>query len=77
MDDGSSDSSLDLLQKLEKSDKTVRVFSFRKNHGKAEALTLGFRKAKGDVVVTLDADLQDKPSEIGKLLDKLRSENLI
>jgi len=76
VDDGSSDSSLDLLQKLEKSDKTVRVFSFRKNHGKAEALTLGFRKAKGDVVVTLDADLQDKPSEIKKLLDKLISEKL-
>ncbi len=76
VDDGSSDSSLDLLQQLEKSDKTVRVFSFRKNHGKAEALTLGFRKAKGDILVTLDADLQDKPSEIKKLLDKLISEKL-
>lgn len=69
VDDGSSDSSLEILQALEKKDKTVRLFSFRKNLGKAEALTLGFQQAKGDTVVTLDADLQDQPSEIKKLLE--------
>jgi len=70
VDDGSKDRSLDILKDIEKKDKQVKIFSFRKNQGKAEALTFGFQKAKGDYVVTLDADLQDRPSEIYKLLDK-------
>lgn len=72
VDDGSTDSSLDLLKKIAKKDKAVRIFSFRKNQGKAEALNFGFQKAKGDIVVTLDADLQDRPDEIPKLLEKLK-----
>lgn len=70
VDDGSTDQSLDVLKSLAKKDSHVSVFSFRKNQGKAEALTLGFQKAQGDHIVTLDADLQDKPSEIKKLLEK-------
>lgn len=70
VDDGSNDKTLDLIQELEKKDPEVKVFSFRRNHGKAEALTFGFQKAKGDLILTLDADLQDKPSEIHKLLEK-------
>lgn len=70
VDDGSTDKSLDLLKDIGSKDKNVRIYSFRKNQGKAEALTLGFKKAKGDLIVTLDADLQDKPSEIEKLLKK-------
>jgi glycosyltransferase involved in cell wall biosynthesis len=72
IDDGSTDASLSYLQKISSKDKHVRVFSFRKNQGKAEALTYGFQKANGDVVVTLDADLQDQPEEIGKLTNKLK-----
>lgn len=72
VDDGSTDRSLEILKKLTLKNKKVRLFSFRKNQGKAEALTFGFEKAKGDYVVTLDADLQDKPSEIPKLLKKLK-----
>ena len=70
VDDGSFDNTLNIIRDLEKKDKYVRAFSFRRNHGKAEALTYGFQKAKGDLVLTLDADLQDKPSEIHKLLEK-------
>lgn len=70
VDDGSKDKSFELLKKLEKNDKKVRLFSFRKNLGKAEALSLGFLKAKGEIVITLDADLQDQPSEIVNLLKK-------
>ncbi len=70
IDDGSRDKTLDLLKNLEKKDPKVRVYSFRRNHGKAEALTFGFQKTKGDLIVTLDADLQDKPSEIKKLIEK-------
>jgi len=72
VDDGSTDSSLALMKKIAAKDKKVRIFSFRKNQGKSEALTLGFKMAKGDYIVTLDADLQDRPEEISNLLDKLK-----
>lgn len=70
IDDGSRDNSLEILKSFEKKNKNVRVFSFRRNLGKSEALTCGFIRSKGDVIVTLDADLQDKPSEIKNLLEK-------
>jgi glycosyltransferase involved in cell wall biosynthesis len=70
VDDGSNDNTLSLLKKIESKNKFVRIFSFQRNHGKAEALTYGFQKAKGDLIVTLDADLQDRPSEIKNLLAK-------
>ena len=72
VDDGSTDGSFDELKNIAKTNKKVRVFSFRKNQGKAEALTLAFEKAKGEYMVTLDADLQDNPSEIEKLLKKIK-----
>ncbi|MDZ4228550.1 MAG: glycosyltransferase, partial [Candidatus Levybacteria bacterium] len=75
VDDGSTDTSLEILKQIAKSDSRVRIYSLRKNSGKAEALTLGFQKAKGDYIVTLDADLQDKPKEIDKLLKKAKEGN--
>ena len=72
VDDGSTDSSFTILKSLATKYKDVRIFSFRKNLGKAEALTFGFIKARGEYIVTLDADLQDKPTEIHKLLDKTK-----
>lgn len=72
IDDGSTDKSLEFLKEISSKNKKMRLFSFRKNQGKAEALTLGFQKAKGEHVVTLDADLQDKPWEIEKLLKKTK-----
>jgi len=71
VDDGSTDSTLDKLKELEKKDSNVGVYSFQKNHGKAEALSYGFSKVTGDYIVTLDADLQDKPEEIKNLKKKL------
>jgi glycosyltransferase involved in cell wall biosynthesis len=71
IDDGSRDKSLKILKELASKNKKIRIFSFRKNQGKAEALTLGFQKAKGEKIVTLDADLQDRPEEIDKLIKKL------
>lgn len=68
VDDGSQDKSFFILRALEAKDKHIRLFSFRRNLGKAEALSFGFYKAAGDTIVTLDADLQDQPSEIGNLL---------
>ncbi len=75
VDDGSTDNSLKILKEIAAKDKKVKAYSFRKNQGKAEALTFGFQKAKGDIIVTLDADLQDKPKEIFKLLEKAKEEN--
>lgn len=70
IDDGSRDGTLNIIKNLATEDKNIRIYSFRRNHGKAEALTFGFQKAKGNFIVTLDADLQDKPSEIEKLVLK-------
>lgn len=71
IDDGSTDNSLRILKRFEESNKNIHIYSLRKNQGKAEALTLGFQKANGVYIITLDADLQDKPSEIPNLIEKL------
>lgn len=71
IDDGSSDSSLEKLKALASKDKKIKVFSFRKNRGKAEALTVGFEKSRGKYIATIDADLQDKPSDIPRLASKM------
>lgn len=68
VDDGSTDNSLLFLKKFAQRNKRVKIFSFRKNQGKAEALTFAFQKVKGDYIVTLDADLQDRPDQIKKML---------
>ncbi len=71
VDDGSSDGSLDVLRRLLSSDSRIRVIRFRRNFGKSAALTAGFACARGDCIVTMDADLQDQPSEMAKLLERL------
>ncbi|HSD98653.1 MAG TPA: glycosyltransferase family 2 protein [Patescibacteria group bacterium] len=72
VDDGSTDGSLDIMKKFAAKDKHVKILSFRKNQGKSEGLTLGFQMAKGDIIVTLDADLQDVPEEIERLYKKAK-----
>lgn len=72
INDGSTDTTADVLDALSaESHLTFHVIHFRRNRGKAEALTAGFQKASGDIVITMDADLQDDPAEIPKLLDTL------
>ena len=70
IDDGSTDKSLSIIKSLERKNKNVKVYSFKRNRGKADALALGFSKALGDLIVTMDADLQDKPSELYKFMEK-------
>ena len=71
IDDGSTDSSLQKLKEITKTDNRFKFLSFRKNYGKSAALHIGFKMTTGDAVVTMDADLQDDPHEIQNLLKKL------
>jgi dolichol-phosphate mannosyltransferase len=71
VDDGSTDSTLEVMMDLKHKVPAVRVLALRKNHGLSAALDAGFRNATGDVIVSLDADLQNDPSDIPKLLEKL------
>lgn len=71
VDDGSTDGSLGIVRGLRDSDRRVKVISFNRNYGKSPALSEGFSAARGDVVVTIDADLQDDPGEIPGLIEKL------
>ncbi len=67
VNDGSTDRSWDIIEDLQKKTPVVRGIKFRNNYGKSPALYCGFRAAKGDVVITMDADLQDSPDEIPEL----------
>lgn len=71
IDDGSTDGSLDLLRREAANDPRIRVFRHRRNAGQSAALATGFRAARGAVVVTLDADLQNDPADIPRLLERL------
>ena len=71
VDDGSTDGTFAALTRLHSAQDNVRVVRLRRNFGKAAALVAGFGQAQGDVIVTIDGDLQDDPAEIPKLLAKL------
>ena len=67
VNDGSTDRSWDVIRELSEKSENVRGIKFRRNYGKSPALYCGFKEAKGDVVITMDADLQDSPDEIPEL----------
>jgi len=69
IDDGSTDSSWDIIQQLSSKNKNVKGIRFPRNFGKSQALHAGFREAIGEVVITMDADLQDNPEEIPELYE--------
>ncbi len=71
VDDGSSDDSWKVIRRLAEEDTRVRGLRFRRNFGKAAALSAGFAAARGDLVMTLDGDLQDDPHEIPSFLEKM------
>ncbi len=74
VDDGSSDGSWQLISDLAKQDERIRGIRFRRNFGKAAALNAGFSIARGELFVTMDADLQDDPHEIPRFLDEMEKE---
>ncbi len=74
VNDGSTDHSWDVIERLSKETSTVRGIRFRRNYGKSPALHCGFARAQGDVVITMDADLQDSPDEIPELYRMITAE---
>ncbi len=73
VDDGSTDSSFRVLRDLHFRNNRIKVIRFRRNYGKSAALMVGFQRAQGDYVVTMDADLQDDPAEIPNLIRQIKA----
>jgi len=75
VDDGSTDDSWNVICRLSENNSTIKAIKFQRNYGKSAALNEGFKKAKGEVVITMDADLQDSPDEIPELRRMVLEEN--
>lgn len=75
VNDGSTDNSWKVIKDLQKTNPAVKGVSFRRNYGKSPALNTGFQRAKGDVIITMDADLQDSPDEIPELYRMITEDN--
>ena len=75
IDDGSTDGSWKVIEQLSQKDSNVKGIRFSKNYGKSQALHAGFEKAQGDVVITMDGDLQDNPEEIPGLYNMIANED--
>lgn len=74
VDDGSTDDSWDVIQQLRAADSRIKGIKFQRNYGKSAALQVAFKAAKGEVVITMDADLQDSPDEIPELYRMVQEE---
>lgn len=74
VDDGSKDGSWNVIEQLRRENSNIKAIKFRKNYGKSPGLHCGFAKAEGDVVITMDADLQDSPDEIPELYRMIKEE---
>ncbi len=74
IDDGSTDLSWQKIEEFSKSDSRIKGIKFRRNYGKSAALNTGFKAAQGDVVITMDADMQDSPDEIPALYSMIKNE---
>lgn len=75
VDDGSRDNSWNIIKDLKKKSEHVKAIRFRKNYGKSPALHCAFKLAQGDVIITMDADLQDSPDEIPELYRMIKEDN--
>ena len=74
VNDGSTDNSWEVIQELQQKNSCIRAIKFRRNYGKSPGLHCGFQRAKGDVVITMDADLQDSPDEIPELYRMIKED---
>ncbi|MFC4212492.1 glycosyltransferase family 2 protein [Pedobacter lithocola] len=76
VDDGSTDSSWAVIENLKLQNDAIKGIKFRRNYGKSAALNVGFEATQGDVIITMDADLQDSPDEIPELYRRIKAEKL-
>ena len=74
VDDGSTDNSWEIIERLAKENDAVKGIKFRRNYGKSAGLFVAFKAAQGDVVITMDADLQDSPDEIPELYAMIKKD---
>ncbi len=74
IDDGSNDGSWEFIEELKIANPNIRGIKFRRNYGKSAALFVGFEASKGDVIITMDADLQDNPDEIPELFSMIKND---
>ena len=72
IDDGSKDNTYEILKNIQKKDSKLKIIKFRNNFGKSEALSKGFKQANGDIIITMDGDLQDDPEEIPRFIEKIK-----
>jgi glycosyltransferase involved in cell wall biosynthesis len=77
VDDGSTDSTFPLLEEIQSRDKTVTAISMRRNFGQTAAFVAGFDRAGGDIIVTMDGDMQNDPQDIPRLLDVMKGCDLV
>ena len=76
IDDGSTDDSFEILKELSEENEEVKIIKFRANYGKSQALNAAFKVTQGDVVITMDADLQDSPDEIPELYNSITTDRM-
>jgi glycosyltransferase involved in cell wall biosynthesis len=76
VDDGSTDRSWEVIEELRAQNPAIKGIKFRRNYGKSAALNVGFEATQGDVIITMDADLQDSPDEIPELYRRIKEEKL-
>ncbi|KQS35807.1 glycosyltransferase family 2 protein [Pedobacter sp. Leaf194] len=76
VDDGSTDRSWEVIEELKLQNDAIKGIKFRRNYGKSAALNVGFEATRGDVIITMDADLQDSPDEIPELYRRIKEEKL-
>jgi len=77
VDDGSVDGSVDLIRKLKNENPCLRLIRFDRNYGQTAAFSAGFSKARGNIIVTMDADLQNDPADIPLLLEKIKEYDVV
>lgn len=77
VDDGSTDNTLALIQKIQSEDNSVLIISLRRNFGQTAAFAAGFDYSKGDIIVTIDGDLQNDPNDIPKLLNLIKDNDIV
>ncbi|MCM8763532.1 MAG: glycosyltransferase family 2 protein, partial [Candidatus Omnitrophica bacterium] len=77
IDDGSEDKSFEVLRELKSKDSCVKIIKFRRNYGQTSALDAGFRNARGETIISMDADLQNDPQDIPRLLEALKNSDVV